>query len=63
MSMSHRIVLNHAHIRDRHIRSIIESIRQVLHDHEHVTLHTPRSCPRWRSPHHFYGRFDSPSTT
>jgi hypothetical protein len=63
MSMSHRVLLDHAHIRDRHIRSITESIRQVLHDHKHVTLHTPRSCPRWRSPHHFYGRFDSPRTT
>jgi hypothetical protein len=29
----------------------------VLQDYEHVTLHTPRSCPHWRSTHPFLRRF------
>jgi hypothetical protein len=31
----------------------------VLHDHEYVTLHTPRSCPHWRSTYPYLSRFDS----
>jgi hypothetical protein len=32
-------------------------VRLVLPDHEHVTLHTPRSFPHWRSTHPFLRRF------
>ena len=63
MSTSRCILLDHSHNGDQHIPSFIDSIRLVLHDHEHVTLHTPRSCPHWRSTHPFLRRFDSPSTT
>jgi hypothetical protein len=63
MSMSRWILLDHAHIRDQHIPSFVDSIVLVIHDHEHVTLHTPRSCPHWRSTHTFLHRFNSPSTT
>jgi hypothetical protein len=41
----------------------VDLIRLVLHDHEHVTMHTPRSCPHLRSTHPFLRRFDSLSTT
>jgi hypothetical protein len=63
MSTSHCTLLNHAHIGDQHIPSFIDSIHLVLQDCEHVTLHTPQSCPRWRSTHPFLCWFDSPSTT
>jgi hypothetical protein len=35
----------------------------ILKDYEHITLHTPRSCPHWRSTHPFLRLFDSLSTT
>jgi glutaredoxin len=63
MSMSCSILLDHAHIGDQHIPSFDDSIRLVLHDHEHVTLHTHRSCPHWRSTHPFLRRFDLHSFT
>jgi glutaredoxin len=53
MSMTRRILFDHGHIGDEHIPSFINSIRLVLHDHEHVTLHTPRSCQHCRSTHPF----------
>jgi hypothetical protein len=63
MSTSCCILLDHAHIGDQHIPSFVDSIRLVLHGHEHVTLHTPQSCPHWRSTYPFLHRFDSLSTT
>jgi hypothetical protein len=63
MSMSRCILLNHAHIGDQHIPSFVDSIRLLLQDYEHVTLHTPRSCPHWRSTHPFLRLFDSLDTT
>jgi hypothetical protein len=59
MSMPRCILLDHAHIGDQHIPSCVDSIRLVLQDYEHVTLHTPRSCPHWSSTHPFLRRFDS----
>jgi hypothetical protein len=41
MSTSHCILLDHAHIGDQHIPSFVDSIRLVLQDYEHITLHTP----------------------
>jgi hypothetical protein len=58
MSTSHCILLDHAHIGDQHIHSFVDSIHLLLHDYEHVTLHTPRSCPHWRSTHPFLCRFN-----
>jgi hypothetical protein len=63
MSTSRCILHDNAHIGDQHISSFVDSFRLVLHDHEHVTLHTPRSCPHWRSTHPFLRRFHSLSTT
>jgi hypothetical protein len=63
MSMSRCILLNHAHIGDQHIPSFVDLIRLLIQDYGHVTLHTPRSCPYWRSTHPFFRRFDSLSTT
>jgi hypothetical protein len=63
ISTLHCILLDDAHIGDQHIPSFVYSIHLVLHDHEHVTLHTARSCPHWRSTHPLLHRFDSPSTT
>jgi hypothetical protein len=63
MSTSRCILLDHGHIGDQHIPSFIDSIRLVLYNHEHITLHTTRSWPHWRSTHPFLRRFDSPSTT
>jgi hypothetical protein len=57
MSTSRCILLDHGHIGDQHIPSFIDSIRLVLHDHDHVTLHTTRSCPHWSSTHPFLRRF------
>jgi hypothetical protein len=57
------ILLLHADIGDQSIvPSFIDSIRLVLQDYEHVTLHTPRSCPHRRSTHPFLRRFDSHTT-
>jgi hypothetical protein len=50
------ILLNHAQNGDQLISSFVNSFRLDLHDH--VTLHTPRSCPRWRSTHPYLSRFD-----
>jgi hypothetical protein len=36
---------------DQHVPSFVDSIRLVLQDYEHETLHTPRSYPHWRSTH------------
>jgi hypothetical protein len=59
MSTPHCILL-HADIGDQNIiSSFVNSIRLILHDFEHVTLHTPRSCPHWSSTHPFLRRFDS----
>jgi hypothetical protein len=63
MSTPHCILLDHADIGDQHIAPFVDSIRLVLQHYEHVTLHTPRSCPHWRSTHPFLRRFDSLSTT
>jgi hypothetical protein len=57
MSTSRGILIDHGHIGDQHIPSFIDSIHLVLHDHEHVTLDTPWSCPHWRSTHLFLRRF------
>jgi hypothetical protein len=59
MSTSCCILLDHAHNGEQLIPSFVNSFRLVLHDHEHVTLHTPRSCPHWRSTHPYLSRFDS----
>jgi hypothetical protein len=63
MSTSRYVLLDHTHIGDQHISSFVDLIRLVLQDYEHVMLHTPRSCPHWRSTHLFLRWFDSPSTT
>jgi hypothetical protein len=64
MSMSHCILLDHAHIGDRHILSFIDLILLILQDYEHITLHTPPSCPYWRWTYHpFVRRFNLLSTT
>jgi hypothetical protein len=60
MITPHCILLLHTHIGDQNIiHSFVDSIRLVLQDYEHVTLHTPRSCAHWRSTHPFLCRFDS----
>jgi hypothetical protein len=57
------ILLLHADIGHQNIiSSFVDSIHLVLQDYEHVTLHTPRSCPYWCSTHHFLCRFDSHTT-
>jgi hypothetical protein len=53
ISTSCCILLDHARIGDQHITSFVNSIFLVLHDHEHITLHTTRSWPHWRSTHPF----------
>jgi hypothetical protein len=63
MSTSRCILLDNAHIGDQHITSFVDLIHLVLHDYEHIMLHTPRSCPHWRLAHPFLCRFDSLSTT
>jgi hypothetical protein len=63
MCTSRCLLLDHGHIGDQHIPSFIDSIHLVLRDDEHVTWHTNRSWPHWRSTHPFLHRFDSPSTT
>jgi hypothetical protein len=63
MIMSRCIPHDHAHIGDQHIPSFVNSIHIVLQEYEHITLHTPRSCPHWRSTHTFLRRFDLLSTT
>jgi hypothetical protein len=58
------IPLDHAHIGDQpNVPSFVDSIRLVLQDHEHVTLHIFRSCPHWIWTHPFLRWFDSLSTT
>jgi hypothetical protein len=52
------ILLDHAHNGDQLIPSFVNSFRLVLHNHEHVTLHTPRSCQHWRSTHPYLSQFD-----
>jgi hypothetical protein len=59
MSTSCCILLDHDHNGDQLIPSFVNSFRLVLHDLEHVTLHTPRSGPHWRSTHPYLSRFDS----
>jgi hypothetical protein len=54
---------NDAHIGYQNIPSIVDLIRLVLQDDEHVMLHTPWSCPQCRSTHPFLRQFDSLSTT
>jgi hypothetical protein len=63
MSMSHCILPDLAYTGDQHIPSFVDSFRLVLLQHQHVTLHTPRSGPHWRSTHPFLRRFVSLSTT
>jgi hypothetical protein len=63
MSMSRYILLDHAHIGDQHIVSFVDSIRLVLQDYEQVKLHTPQSCPHWRSAHPILCWFNLPITT
>jgi hypothetical protein len=63
MSTSRCILFDHAHIGDQHIPSFVNSIRLVLQDYEQVILHTPQSCPHWRSSHPFLCWFNSPITT
>jgi hypothetical protein len=63
MSTSRCILLDHAHIGDQHILFFVDSTCLVLQDYEHFTLHTPRSCPHWRSTHPFLRRFDLLSTS
>jgi hypothetical protein len=63
MSTWRCILFDHAHIRDQHIPSFVDSIRLVLQDYEQVMLHTPQSCPHWRSTHPFLCWFNSPITT
>jgi hypothetical protein len=58
MSMSCCILLDHAHNGDQLIPSFVNSFRLVIHDHEHVPLRTPRSCPHWRLTHPYLSRFD-----
>jgi hypothetical protein len=64
MSTPRCILLHHTQIGDQHIIPCLgNSIHLVLQDYEHVTLHTPRSCPHWRSTLPFLHQFDSLSTT
>jgi hypothetical protein len=63
MSTSRCILLDHDHSGDQQIPSFVDSVRLVLHDHEHITLHTHRSYPHWRSTHPFLHQFNSLSTT
>jgi hypothetical protein len=63
MSTPHCILIHHAHIGDQHIPSFIDLIRLVLQEDEHVKLHTPRSCPQWRSTHLFLRQFVSLRST
>jgi hypothetical protein len=62
MSMSHCILLDHAHIGDQQ-PFLCRFIRLVLYDHKHITFHTTRSWPHWRTTHPFLRRFDLSSTT
>jgi hypothetical protein len=58
------IPFDHAHIGDQpNVRSFFDSIRLVLQDHEHVSLHILWSCPHWTSTHPFFRWFDLLSTT
>jgi ABC-type ATPase involved in cell division len=54
LSTSRCILLDHNHIGDQHIPFFVDSIGLVLQDYEHIMLHTPRSCPNWRSTHPFH---------
>jgi hypothetical protein len=64
MSSPRCILLHRAQIGDQQIiPSLVDSIHLVLQDYEHVTLHTARSCPHWRSTHPFLHWFDSLNTT
>jgi hypothetical protein len=63
MSNPRSILLHHAHIGVRHIPYFIDLIRSVLQEDEHVMLHTPLSCPQWRSTHPFFCQFVSLKTT
>jgi hypothetical protein len=57
------IQVNNYSVGDQHISSFVDSIHLVLHDHEHIPLHTPRSCPHWRSTHLFLRQLNSLSTS
>jgi hypothetical protein len=60
MSTQRCILLLHADIGDQKIiSSFVNSFRLKLHGHEHVPLHTLRSCPHLRLTHPYLSRFDS----